>query len=83
LLNVFKQLSTAKNAGVSQLPVMQLQIRFGLQDEDGKDMPNVASDGPSLLFYYLFDDWYTSYSLVARREHQYSAQLENLVRDFT
>ena len=36
-------------------------------------------DSPGLLFYYLFDDWYTSYALVAKKEQQYAARLENLV----
>jgi hypothetical protein len=36
-------------------------------------------DGPSLLIYYLFDDWTTSYLLVAQREHKYGAMLDNLV----
>ena len=38
---------------------------------------------PSLLFYYLFDDWYASYSLVSRSEHQYGKQLEQLVMNNT
>lgn len=36
-------------------------------------------DGSSLLFYYIFDDWVTSYRLVARREHKYGAYLDDLV----
>ena len=37
-------------------------------------------DSPGLLFYYLFDDWYTSYALVAKKEQQYAARLDDLVR---
>ncbi|KAL2001317.1 hypothetical protein VTN02DRAFT_1917 [Thermoascus thermophilus] len=37
-------------------------------------------DGPSLLLYYIFDDWVSSYSLVARREHTYGAYLNDLRR---
>ena len=62
---------------------MALPIREGLSSgEDGVKGGRFASlgDASSLVFYYLFDDWYTSYSLVARREHRYSAQLEDLVR---
>lgn len=33
----------------------------------------------SLLFYYLFDDWMTTYALIAQREHPYRHSLE-LVR---
>ncbi|THW87198.1 hypothetical protein D6D17_08998 [Aureobasidium pullulans] len=32
----------------------------------------------SLLFYYLFDDWLTSYSLIAQRDHLYRAELEEI-----
>lgn len=36
-------------------------------------------DGPSLLFYYIFDDWVLSYGLIAKREHQYGVCLDKLV----
>ncbi|RAH72805.1 uncharacterized protein BO66DRAFT_317022 [Aspergillus aculeatinus CBS 121060] len=35
-------------------------------------------DGPSLLFYYIFDDWVSSYALVAKREHKYGVALDRL-----
>ncbi|CAG8283787.1 unnamed protein product [Penicillium salamii] len=35
-------------------------------------------DGPSLLFYYIFDDWVSSYGLIAKREHKYGVLLEEL-----
>ncbi|KAL4809474.1 hypothetical protein BDV18DRAFT_132146 [Aspergillus unguis] len=38
-------------------------------------------DGASLLFYYIFDDWVSSYSLIAKREHGYGVALENLRRN--
>ena len=44
-----------------------------------QDSKVTLSDSPSSLFYYLFDDWYTSYALVAKKEQQYAAQLGNLV----
>jgi hypothetical protein len=36
-------------------------------------------DGPGLILYYMFDDWVSSYRLVARREHMYGALLDELV----
>ena len=77
LLNVFRQLSKANDEKIAENPVMALKIRSGARSEEGRPITN--SDAPSLLFYYLFDDWYTSYSLVARRQHQYGKQLERLV----
>uniref|UniRef100_A0A093VCL7 ADP-ribosylation factor n=1 Tax=Talaromyces marneffei PM1 TaxID=1077442 RepID=A0A093VCL7_TALMA len=35
-------------------------------------------DGPGLILYYMFDDWVSSYRLVARREHRYGALLDEL-----
>lgn len=56
---------------------MTLPIRAGLTSPDDTTTGGLG-DASSLLF-YLFDDWYTSYSLVVRKEQQYSAQLEDLV----
>jgi hypothetical protein len=36
-------------------------------------------DSPSLIMYYIFDDWVTHYRLIAKREHKYGAILEELV----
>ncbi|KAK6515717.1 hypothetical protein TWF281_004308 [Arthrobotrys megalospora] len=38
------------------------------------------TDGPTgdLLFYYLFDDWYTAWSIVLEREHPYSRDLNRI-----
>ncbi|KAJ5889056.1 hypothetical protein N7495_009097 [Penicillium taxi] len=45
----------------------------------GPDQANIKQeDGPSLLFYYIFDDWVSSYGLIAKREHQYGVALERL-----
>lgn len=77
LINVFRQLSKADDPERVTNPMMTLPLRSGSQTLNGGDISN--SDVPCLLFYYLFDDWLTSYSLVAREEHQYRAQLEKLV----
>ncbi|MCJ1281645.1 hypothetical protein MMC26_000966 [Xylographa opegraphella] len=85
LRNVFCQISSANEHNL-QNPLETLPIRATSPKIDGLDGQPHASqaDIPSLLFYYLFDDWYTSYSLVARKEHQYGTQLELLrARMFT
>jgi hypothetical protein len=74
LLNSFRQLSKSNNGRNSKNPFMTLGIRSGVQGTDGS-----PSDAPGLLFYYLFDDWYSAYSLVIRDENQYTAKLEKLV----
>ena len=73
---VFKQLSKVNDAWRHQNAIMSLPIRSGLQSIEGNDIS--ISDSPSLLLYYLFDDWYTSYSLVSKQEHQYGKQLGHL-----
>lgn len=76
LLNIFQQLSKA-NERRRENHIMTIPVRPGLQDVASNEVS--PSDAPSLLFHYLFDDWLTSYSLVARKEHQYGVQLELLV----
>lgn len=74
LLNSFRQLSKSNDGRRSDNPFMTLGIRSGVQAADGK-----LSDAPGLLFYYLFDDWYPTYSLVIRDKNQYTDKLEILV----
>lgn len=76
LLNIFQQLSKA-NERRRENHIMTIPVRPGLQDVASTEAS--LSDASSLLFHYLFDDWLTSYSLVARKEHQYGVQLEYLV----
>ena len=74
---MFSQISTVNNV---PNPMMNLPLRSPKLKKD--DKPHACqSDVPSLLFYYLFDDWYASYSLVSRSGHQYGNQLEQLVTD--
>ncbi|KAJ5929918.1 hypothetical protein N7466_005411 [Penicillium verhagenii] len=56
-------------------------IRVRHFHEVGPDQANIKQeDGPSLLYYYIFDDWVSSYGLIAKREHQYGVALERLRR---
>ena len=65
---VFKQLSKANDEENARSPITRLPIRSGPQ-----------SDAPSLLFYYLFDDWYTGYSMVTDKKQNYGRELSRLV----
>ena len=77
LINVFQQLSKADHPTRDKNPINVLPIRSGIvKTREGDEE---ISDAPSLLFHYIFDDWYASYSLVAKREHQYGKQLGKLV----
>ena len=77
LVSVFRQLTKAptplRDASLVMLPIRH---RIGNSYEETAHRP---TDAPGLLFYYLFEDWYTTYSLVTRREHGYAAELDRLV----
>lgn len=70
---VSKQHSAASESG------SLVTVRVRNFSDTGPDQASIKQeDGPSLLFYYIFDDWFSSYSLVARREHTYGAMLNKL-----
>jgi hypothetical protein len=77
VVNVFRQLSKSEFASRdSSIITLPIRKRIGDSEEETAHRP---TDSPGLLFYYLFEDWYTTYSLVSRREHQYAAELDRLV----
>ena len=80
LLNVFMQLSKVNDSHRKNNPINTLDIRPSLRSNQSSNI--TIADSPSLLFYYLFDDWYSSYALVAKSEHQYAMELEKLVRPY-
>ncbi|KAL5333447.1 hypothetical protein BJX70DRAFT_380873 [Aspergillus crustosus] len=54
-------------------------IRVRSFNDSGPEFASIKQeDGPSLLFFYIFDDWVSSYALVARREHKYGVALDDL-----
>ena len=77
ILTVVRQLSNVKNEWRKGNPIQTLDIRPGMQSNLNSKVTLLDSSG--LLFYYLFDDWYTTYALVAKKEQQYAARLEHLV----
>jgi len=79
LINVFRQCSKGYNASDDN-PLMQLPIRKRVGDS-AEEAVHRPADAPGLLFYCMYDDWYASYSLAARAEHQYGAKLNALVSD--
>jgi hypothetical protein len=76
VLNVFYHLSAVCNGAENLNSIMTVQIR-------NFDQPNQSVEGSSMevaskLLYYLFDDWITTYGLVAKKEHPYGTELEGL-----
>ena len=77
LQNVLKQLSRATSPETRN-PMSLVPIRYSIDgDEDSANKAPIDESG--LLFYYLFDDWYTTYSLVAKHRNQYGTELNSLV----
>ncbi|KAF1972924.1 hypothetical protein BU23DRAFT_554767 [Bimuria novae-zelandiae CBS 107.79] len=76
LVTVFRQLTKTptplRDASLTMLPIRH---RIGNSEEETAHRP---TDAPGLLFYYLFEDWFTTYSLVTRKEHGYAAELDRL-----
>ncbi|GIK04445.1 hypothetical protein Aspvir_008528 [Aspergillus viridinutans] len=57
-------------------------IRVRASNDPRSDHVSIhQDDGPGLLFYYIFDDWVTSYALIAKREHKYGVLLDRLRED--
>ena len=81
LANVFRELSKSPTAIEGRTAMSTLQLRSQPPPNAGDTSSastSASADAPGLLFYYLFDDWNSSYGLVARKEQQYGAQLDRL-----
>jgi hypothetical protein len=77
VLNVFHHLSSVCNTAGHPSTLMTVQIRdfdLSAQNADG----TAPLEAASRLLYYLFDDWITTYGLVAKKEHPYGSELERL-----
>jgi len=78
VLNVFKHLSTQHDHNSAMDALMKVGVRWYERSKKSEDDASYASEAASLLFYYLFDDWLTTYALIARRAHPYRDKLELL-----
>lgn len=58
-----------------------MTIRVRQLADVGPDQARIKQDdGPSLLFYYIFDDWISSYGIIVQKEYRYGGALDRLVR---
>jgi hypothetical protein len=79
LVSVFRQLTRAPTP-LRDVSLVKLPIRHRIGNSE-EETAHRSTDAPGLLFYYLFEDWFTTYSLVTRREHGYAAELDRLRRE--
>lgn len=81
LTNVFRSLSLADSDPIhvrNPMTLLPLRSRLGSTPEESAHR---ASDTPGLLFYYLFENWQNSYTLITRKESRYGRELASLRRD--
>ncbi|EME89402.1 uncharacterized protein MYCFIDRAFT_97362, partial [Pseudocercospora fijiensis CIRAD86] len=81
LVNVFRSLSTVTSAPLlahNPLTLLPIRTRIGSTPEE---TAHRESDAPGLLFYYLFENWHNSYTLIARKEHyeSYNRIIDRLI----
>lgn len=80
LKNVFRSLSKVEMHGREKSPLTLLPIRRRL-GETPQETAHRTSDAPGLLFYYLFENWENSYSLVTRKESRYGIELQRVRKE--
>lgn len=66
-----------KDSLMAHKPMALLPLRMQLGDTP-EETTHRASDAPGLLFYYLFENWQNSYSLIIRRDSRYDIELAEL-----
>lgn len=78
LVNIFRSLSKVdEDALMNEKPLALFPIRARLGGDPNENVI-CSPDMPALLFYYLFENWHNSYSLITRREGRYAEELKSL-----
>lgn len=78
LVDIFRSLSKVdEDALMDEKPLTLYPIRVRLGGSTSEDAV-CSPDMPGLLFYYLFENWHNSYSLITRRESRYATELKSL-----
>lgn len=77
LSNVFRSLSKVDMNWKDESPLTLLPIRRRLGDTS-EETAHRTTDAPGLLFYYLFENWENSYSLVTSKESRYGIELQRV-----
>lgn len=78
LVNVFRALSAVEVTSLKvQHPMCLLPLRTRLGDTP-EESAHRETDIPGLLFYYLFENWHNTYTLITRRESRYGVELNDL-----
>jgi hypothetical protein len=79
ILFTFSGVSKQHSALSDSETLVTIRVRPFSANGSSEQAPIKQEDGPSLILYYIFDDWVSTYGLVSRREHKYAHQLDKLV----
>ncbi|RHZ43210.1 uncharacterized protein CDV56_100933 [Aspergillus thermomutatus] len=77
---IFSGVSKQHSASSESESLVTIRVR-AFNDPRSDHVSIHQDDGPGLLFYYIFDDWVSSYALIAKREHKYGILLDRLRED--
>ncbi|OAP63674.1 hypothetical protein AYL99_02901 [Fonsecaea erecta] len=75
VLNVFHHLSKQHNQDSSRDALMKVRVRWNEYSNNNPATGYDPKEAASLLFYYLFDDWISTYNLIAQIDHPYRRKL--------
>lgn len=78
LVSVLRSLSMVHDSPLlahNPLTLLPIRMRLG---STAYETAHRSSDVPGLLFYYLFENWHNSYTLVTRRESRYGVELNEM-----
>jgi hypothetical protein len=76
VLNVFRHLSQQHNQDNAKDALFQVRVRWLNETSNTTATDYDRKEAASLLFYYLFDDWVSTFKLIARVDHPYRERLE-------
>ena len=78
IVSVFRSLSAVEDHSLmtrAPMTLLPIRARLGCTPEE---TANRQKDTPGLLFYYLFENWHNSYTLITRKESRYGLELTHL-----
>jgi hypothetical protein len=76
VLNVFRHLSQQHNQDNAKDALFQVRVRWLNETSNTTATGYDRKEAASLLFYYLFDDWVSTFKLIARVDHPYREKLD-------
>lgn len=81
IVSVFRSLCNEEPSNPNTpTPMTHLPLRSRLGNTPA-ETAHRSTDVPGLLFYYIFENWQNSYTLITRRESRYGVELSSIRRE--